>query len=69
MGVLMSKFEKLKKAKSNSKVREIPQAKLDKEEMKEPPNYYSNRSKSMRRKAGKEAGSTDIGGAATTGPA
>jgi hypothetical protein len=29
-----------------------PQSKADKEEMKEPSNYYSHRSKSLRRKAG-----------------
>jgi hypothetical protein len=28
------------------------QSKADKDEMKEPPNYYNRRSKSMRRKAG-----------------
>lgn len=40
------------------------QEKKDKEEMKEPTNYYSHRSKSMRRKAGKEAGTDAAGGTA-----
>ncbi|KAF1846189.1 uncharacterized protein K460DRAFT_355901 [Cucurbitaria berberidis CBS 394.84] len=35
----------------------------DKAEMKEPSNYYSHRSKSMRRKAGKAEGGVDAGGA------
>ncbi|KAF2621516.1 hypothetical protein BU25DRAFT_416047 [Macroventuria anomochaeta] len=38
------------------------QEKKDKEEMKEPTNYYTHRSKSMRRKAGKEANSDGAGG-------
>ncbi|CAO2649798.1 Nn.00g010900.m01.CDS01 [Neocucurbitaria sp. VM-36] len=39
------------------------QERQDKEEMKEPSNYYSHRSKSMRRKAGKAEGGVDAGGA------
>jgi hypothetical protein len=38
------------------------QEKKDKEEMKEPTNYYTHRSKSMRRKAGKEAAGDGAGG-------
>ncbi|KAH6639285.1 hypothetical protein C7974DRAFT_128536 [Boeremia exigua] len=38
------------------------QEKKDKEEMKEPTNYYTHRSKSMRRKAGKEAKGDGAGG-------
>lgn len=41
------------------------QEKKDKDEMKEPSNYYTHRSKSMRRKAGKDpAGAAVSGGAA-----
>lgn len=39
------------------------QERQDKEEMKEPSNYYTHRSKSMRRKAGKAEGGVDAGGA------
>lgn len=36
--------------------------KKDKDEMQEPNNYYTHRSKSMRRKAGKEGGHGGAGG-------
>lgn len=36
--------------------------KQDKAEMKEPSNYYSHRSKSMRRKGGKTGATGDAGG-------
>ena len=39
-----------------------PQVKADKEEMKEPENYYSHRSKSMRRKAGRTPGGSGPNG-------
>jgi hypothetical protein len=38
------------------------QVKKDKDEMKEPTNYYTHRSKSMRRKAGKDGGQGGPGG-------
>lgn len=38
------------------------QEKKDKDEMKEPTNYYTHRSKSMRRKAGKETSTDGAGG-------
>lgn len=38
------------------------QEKKDKEEMKEPTNYYTHRSKSMRRKAGRESAAGGAGG-------
>lgn len=45
------------------------QERQDKAEMKEPSNYYTHRSKSMRRKAGKAPGGAVAGGAGggTTG--
>ncbi|KAJ4991199.1 hypothetical protein SVAN01_03327 [Stagonosporopsis vannaccii] len=43
------------------------QEKKDKEEMKEPTNYYTHRSKSMRRKAGKEASSDGAAGGVSMG--
>lgn len=51
-----SKTSKLKPGTSD------PQAKADKEEMKEPENYYSHRSKSMRRKAGRTPGGSGPNG-------
>jgi hypothetical protein len=39
------------------------QNRSDKEEMKEPSNYYTHRSKSMRRKAGKTGATSATGGA------
>lgn len=60
-----SKASKL--APRNGKL-QSSQEKKDKEEMKEPANYYTHRSKSMRRKAGKEANSDGAGGTAD-GPA
>ena len=56
-----SKASKL--APRNGKL-QSSQEKKDKEEMKEPTNYYTHRSKSMRRKAGKEASSDGAGGSA-----
>lgn len=56
-----SKASKL--APQNGKL-QSSQEKKDKEEMKEPTNYYTHRSKSMRRKAGKEANSNGAGGTA-----
>jgi hypothetical protein len=55
-----SKASKL--APANGKL-QSSQEKKDKEEMKEPTNYYTHRSKSMRRKAGKVASSDGAGGA------
>lgn len=54
-----SKASKL--APKNGKL-QSSQEKKDKEEMKEPTNYYTHRSKSMRRKAGKEAAGDGAGG-------
>jgi len=42
-------------------------AKSDKAEMKEPPNYYNHRSKSMRRKAGRTPGGTSTGAGGGSG--
>lgn len=56
-----SKASKLKAQASNGKL-QPSQERQDKAEMKEPSNYYTHRSKSMRRKAGKE-GTVDAGGA------
>ncbi|KAF9690465.1 hypothetical protein EKO04_011396 [Ascochyta lentis] len=56
-----SKASKL--APQNGKL-QSSQDKKDKDEMKEPTNYYTHRSKSMRRKAGKEANSDGAGGTA-----
>ena len=56
-----SKASKL--APQNGKL-QSSQERTDKEEMKEPTNYYTHRSKSMRRKAGKEANSDGAGGTA-----
>lgn len=39
------------------------QNRSDKEEMKEPSNYYTHRSKSMRRKADKTSTTSGVGGA------
>jgi hypothetical protein len=55
-----SKVSKLKEGASGDKSQEA----LDKEEMKEPSNYYTHRSKSMRRKAGKTGATSGAGGAA-----
>jgi hypothetical protein len=38
------------------------QERQDKAEMKEPSNYYTHRSKSMRRKAGKTGATSGVGG-------
>lgn len=46
-----SKASKLKEQASNGKL-QPSQERQDKAEMAEPKNYYSHRSKSMRRKAG-----------------
>ncbi|KAF3039719.1 hypothetical protein E8E12_005101 [Didymella heteroderae] len=54
-----SKASKL--APKNGKL-QSSQEKKDKEEMQEPTNYYTHRSKSMRRKAGKEAAGDGAGG-------
>jgi hypothetical protein len=55
-----SKASKMRPA--NGKL-QSSQENRDKDEMKEPSNYYTHRSKSMRRKAGKEASSDGAGGA------
>ena len=57
-----SKVSKVKEQASNGKL-QPSQERLDKEEMKEPNNYYTHRSKSMRRKAGKTGAGVDAGGA------
>ncbi|OWY58422.1 hypothetical protein AALT_g9745 [Alternaria alternata] len=57
-----SKVSKVKEQASNGKL-QPSQERLDKEEMKEPDNYYTHRSKSMRRKAGKTGASSGAGGA------
>ncbi|KAJ8117680.1 hypothetical protein OPT61_g1174 [Boeremia exigua] len=54
-----SKASKL--APKNGKL-QSSQDKRDKEEMKEPTNYYTHRSKSMRRKAGKVSSGDGAGG-------
>lgn len=48
-----SKISKVAESHSHGKL-QPSQSKQDKEEMKEPKNYYTHRSKSMRRKAGAE---------------
>ncbi|KAI2480581.1 hypothetical protein Ptr902_07606 [Pyrenophora tritici-repentis] len=45
-----SKVSKLKEKNADGKL-QPSQARQDKEEMKEPSNYYTTRSKSMRKKA------------------
>jgi hypothetical protein len=55
-----SKVSKLKESATDGKL-QPSQNRQDKEEMKEPSNYYSQRSKSMRRKAGKPGAA--VGGA------
>ncbi len=55
-----SKASKLGKTAPVEGKLQASQERKDKEEMKEPSNYYTHRSKSMRRKAGK-------GGAASVG--
>jgi hypothetical protein len=57
-----SKVSKLKEQASDGKL-QPSQSRQDKEEMKEPSNYYTHRSKSMRRKAGKSGAGVDAGGA------
>ncbi|KAG9194393.1 hypothetical protein G6011_04428 [Alternaria panax] len=57
-----SKVSKVKEQASNGKL-QPSQERLDKEQMKEPSNYYTHRSKSMRRKAGKTGASSSAGGA------
>jgi uncharacterized membrane protein len=57
-----SKVSKLKESASGNKG-ELSQEALDKEQMKEPSNYYTHRSKSMRRKAGKTGATSGAGGA------
>jgi hypothetical protein len=57
-----SKVSKLKEQASDGKL-QPSQERVDKEQMKEPSNYYSHRSKSMRRKAGKTGAGVDAGGA------
>ncbi|CAN9158076.1 unnamed protein product [Alternaria alternata] len=57
-----SKVSKVKEQASNGKL-QPSQERLDKEQMKEPDNYYTHRSKSMRRKAGKTGASSGAGGA------
>jgi len=49
-----SKVSKLKEKSADGKL-QPSQARQDKEEMKEPSNYYTTRSKSMRKKAAKGA--------------
>ncbi|KAF2727495.1 hypothetical protein EJ04DRAFT_517222, partial [Polyplosphaeria fusca] len=56
-----SKVSKLKEQAEGGKLHST--SKADKEEMKEPKNYYTHRSKSMRRKAGNnEVSNTGSGG-------
>jgi hypothetical protein len=57
-----SKVSKVRERAQDGKL-QPSQEQLDKEQMKEPSNYYTHRSKSMRRKAGKEASSDGAGGA------
>ncbi|KAL1798451.1 hypothetical protein ACET3X_002488 [Alternaria dauci] len=57
-----SKVSKVKEHASNGKL-QPSQERIDKEEMKEPSNYYTHRSKSMRRKAGKTGATSGAGGA------
>ncbi|KAF2247468.1 hypothetical protein BU26DRAFT_520622 [Trematosphaeria pertusa] len=53
-----SKASKLSPSSSHQAGKLQPsQSKQDKAEMAEPPNYYSHRSKSMRKKAGRTPGS------------
>lgn len=47
-----SKISKVTESHGHGKL-QPSQSRIDKEEMKEPPNYYAHRSKSLRRKAGK----------------
>jgi len=58
-----SKVSKVKERATDGKL-QPSQERLDKEQMKEPSNYYSHRSKSMRRKAGKGGATSDVGGSA-----
>ncbi|KAI4639578.1 hypothetical protein J4E93_008929, partial [Alternaria ventricosa] len=53
-----SKVSKVKERATDGKL-QPSQERLDKEQMKEPSNYYSHRSKSMRRKAGKGGATSD----------
>jgi hypothetical protein len=57
-----SKVSKLKEQATDGKL-QPSQNRQDKEEMKEPSNYYTHRSKSMRRKAGKTGATSGSGGA------
>lgn len=58
-----SKISKLKEATGEHGKLQPSQARADKEQMKEPKNYYTHRSKSQRRKAGgNEVSATGSGG-------
>lgn len=57
-----SKVSKVRERSHDGKL-QPSQEQLDKEQMKEPSNYYTHRSKSMRRKAGKNG---DAGGSGAT---
>ncbi|EMD88455.1 hypothetical protein COCC4DRAFT_75532 [Bipolaris maydis ATCC 48331] len=62
-----SKVSKVRERAQDGKL-QPSQEQLDKEQMKEPSNYYTRRSKSMRRKAGKggDAGGSAAGASGTT---
>ncbi|RAR14007.1 hypothetical protein DDE83_002576 [Stemphylium lycopersici] len=57
-----SKLSKVKNSESKGAKLQPSQERQDKEEMKEPSNYYTHRSKSMRRKADQGAGSAAASG-------
>lgn len=57
-----SKLSKAKNPETKGAKLQPSQERQDKEEMKEPSNYYTHRSKSMRRKADQGAGSAAAAG-------
>lgn len=61
MGTGASKLDRRSGSSSSNKL-QPSRAKQDAAEMKEPDNYYTHRSKSMRRKAGKTPGGSGPAG-------